>query len=593
MGLGVGAAILFSVVFLLDGSLVAGQTCQPWSGKPDYCGQYQEYKAGVPIYVPPERTLEFMETWMVSAVNQLGSLVLTPQQDVCRQRALRLLCSTWLRPCAAEDLPIPIQPCYSACDEFLYKTACNNGTIEPSDEDKVVGTGLYFPPGYAPPLTCSEMEQNGEPFYQEEEYIATLEGREYNLHCNKMQGNDSKIPCEAPLENANDLQCAFTCPLQSYSEEQYDSLKAIQLAFGWLSWLGSLLVILSYLLHPKLRLFPSNLILMTALAANIATLAIILPTFAGYTVTWCGADTQYLIPDNRLSGGFLTIQFSVESLSVESSLCTFQGWLLQFGFLSSTAWWGIVGFNMFLSIYFGDKLPNSTSWKVGLQLTYHACGWVIPAILSLIPAAAGSVVFAPGASFCEVASMENLGYFLACWAIPVGLVLFAGTVLFLCTIFRLLHHSYMANDLKKAVEMYLRLVLFILIYLCLFAFIFSFTLRLASDKEAIEEGYSDYFLCLVVRLEECSLPSGVHNFPLAVLKGLGYSCLGLCLCLNFCTSRAILRLWARTFINVSHGRWASSNNGSSSIRSKKKKSGTEDVMTMTMANDDDDEEGSE
>ncbi|KAL6060315.1 Frizzled [Balamuthia mandrillaris] len=560
----------------LAGTLVCGQTCQQWNGVPSYCAQFEEWQGpDVHIYVPENYTLETLQQSVSFAVNLVGAIGDDGSiASRCNRMWVRLNCGSYLRPCAS------VKDSASACTEYVESTGLP------------VGGFLYYPPGFAAPLTCTEVDTDGQPFYQSSNYSALFNNKSYPLQCNRLMENGTRLVCEPPLTAAEDSNsCGFECPLPSYTEGQYESIKRLQLVLSWLSWAGSLVVILSYTLHNKLRKFPSNLILMAAVAAHAESVGMILPTFFGYHNTWCGFDTVYLMPESGIENQDFAVYFQLEHLAVHSPLCTFQGWLVQMGFLSSTMWWGIVAFNMFLSVYFGKKLPNTKTWNNGLQIVLHVCGWAVPCFLMLVPAAADEIAFAPGATFCSLDSADV--YFLVFWAIPIGIILLVGTALFLASLVQLFQFARQLKELKKTCGTYFRVILFILIYLVLITFIFAYSLRVLTARDTIEDGYSEYYRCLVLLQPDCSLSEEVHNFGLAVLRSIGYSSLGLLLFLNFCISPSMGRFWWRFFNKVRQGRFSSmftsektpgTGGKTGGEKSKKSKSTTRthDMITMSM-----------
>ncbi|KAL6060308.1 hypothetical protein QOT17_013607 [Balamuthia mandrillaris] len=206
-----------------------------------------------------------------------------------------------------------------------------------------------------------------------------------------------------------------------------------------------------------------------------------------------------------------------------------------------------------------------------------------------IPAVAGQVSFAPGGTFCSLDAADV--YFLAFWAVPVGIVLVVGTLLFLASLVRLLKFARQLKELKKTCGTYFRVILFILIYLVLITFIFAYSLRVATAKDTIEDGYSEYYKCLILREPDCTLSESVHNFGLAVLRSIGYSSLGLLLFLNFCISPSMGRFWWRFFDKLRQGRFTSiftsektPNTGKSPGKTKKS-TGTHDMITMSVDSD--------
>jgi len=90
-----------------------------------------------------------------------------------------------------------------------------------------------------------------------------------------------------------------------------------------------------------------------------------LPTYAGYDNIWCGGETQYLRPSydfpttvNGTRSNDYVITFDEEQLLCESSACTFQGAMLQFGYLSATFWWGLIALNIFLEVVMISQKQN-------------------------------------------------------------------------------------------------------------------------------------------------------------------------------------------------------------------------------------------
>ncbi|KAL6052866.1 hypothetical protein QOT17_018330 [Balamuthia mandrillaris] len=361
---------------------VQGQpgTCVPWPGEPQACNQFPQWNDETYVYVPETTTLDALSNTAQHIILGIGLIHEndTSIDGICNLYFIRMLCLTYFRPCLTvptEDahetimIPEPMQPCRDVCEDYstllIFASAqsivltsvwtlmpaltCRNNS---ESRGYPFGSALYFPENFTTPLSCQEME-NGAPFWQTELFnvsTAAFPDQTWTVQCNSLKNSTKTVLyCDEPLASTGNNQCSYNCPLPSYSESQYDAAKVMQLVLGWLSWAGSLVLILSYALHPTLRKFPSNLIMMCALAAHFASLAMILPTVAGYENVWCGVDGAFLRPHVEAQGG-LRVYFDIEGLSVESSLCTFQGWLLQSGFLSSTMWWGIVSLNMFLSV---------------------------------------------------------------------------------------------------------------------------------------------------------------------------------------------------------------------------------------------------
>jgi len=343
-------------------------------------------------------------------------------------------------------------------------------------------------------------------------------------------------------------QCGFGCPLPALSDSQYDNTKIMQGVVGWISWVTSSLLLISFLVIPALRKFPKNLILMVTIAANIAAGGIILPSMAGYHNIWCG-ESDAVIPEVVITvEPYINTQvvFQEEKLLFGSPACTFQGAVIMFGFLSAVFWWAIVAFNMCLELFFrkfADQL-ESGYWKWGRICIYHVLGWGIPFLFMVITAAADRIKFASGATYCFVSPEEDKRYELAFWFIPVGLSLLLGFILFVLAIIRLIIGSFQVSKAKLFIFIYYRLLLFVFLYLFLFTFIFSYNLQVEANSDEIKTGFEQYYKCLVFAgaLGECSLSDSVSNYDLVMLKGFAISSLGFFVFITF-ISWDILRFW--------------------------------------------------
>ncbi|KAL6043171.1 hypothetical protein QOT17_024045 [Balamuthia mandrillaris] len=580
-------------------------TCRLWNGVPTHCTQFKEYLSGTThIFVPFGSTLEEQQAKATTVINTAGTAGPLIGLD-CATYYANMACSTHLRPCTTDGTmwkPIPQQPCEVVCNKYVSECApkiVNAGRIP--------GMGLYFPPGFRAPITCTERDINmfNDFMFQVPTYDAfALASNDTipeditedwlriaaNASCNGPTFRDYvAVVCQPPLvqDPDNPIRCGFACPLPSYSDKQYDAVKIVQTVFGWLSLVGSALVVISYAFHPSLRAFPANLIMMASIAAHIAAWAIVFPSFVGHEDVWCGPDGEFLSPTWVL-GLQITVDFEFDQLLSKSSICTFQGFLLQFGFLSTTMWWGNIAFNMFITIYFHKMLPKSAGFKTGLQVLLHVVGWVVPFILILIPAAAEKMAFQPGDTFCSISPEDDNVWFIVFWALPVGIVLLVGLALFVGSIVQIVRAAIQANQIQRAFVTYYRLLIFIFLYLMLYCFIFAYTLDLSANQAEVEESYGEYLACLSFE-DDCHLSSDAHNYPLAVLRGFAYSVLGFCLFLTFCISEPVFKFWRAFFPALARGHFSSAFNPSESNTSTNKKpnktTAASHKMTITMRDD--------
>ncbi|KAL6060324.1 hypothetical protein QOT17_013622 [Balamuthia mandrillaris] len=234
----------FLAICALRGHAVGGQRCEAWDGMPAYCTQFDGYKQpDTHIYVPANTTLTALKERVARAVNVAGALGNDKSLlSQCNRLWAGLNCATHLRPCVAipalgdelTRLAKPRQPCQGGCRSFVEM--CREYLEE---RNLTLGGSLYYPPGYSQPLTCREIDTDGQAFYQHKDYMVTLSNNQtYELQCNSLLTNATTfIICEDPLYTVKGSnECGFTCPLPSYTDDRYDTLKVLQLVLGWLSW---------------------------------------------------------------------------------------------------------------------------------------------------------------------------------------------------------------------------------------------------------------------------------------------------------------------------------------------------------------------
>ncbi|KAL6065891.1 hypothetical protein QOT17_009864 [Balamuthia mandrillaris] len=438
-------------------------------------------------------------------------------------------CTSNFRPCIVVEgigypLAVPVQPCRAACE--IYVTEC----VEYSALYGIsLGTGVYAPPGYdynLQPLQCNETDidlWNATLFQNTTYTITTEDGQALTTQCRSIQHTD--YSCSPPLERKPGTQrCGFTCPVPSYTDEEYNAAKVMQLTMGWLSWTGSFLVALTYAVDPTLRKFPSNLVLMVTIAAHIAAGAIILPSFGGHQVIWCGVDDQYLLPSLSVVDGNsldFSVYYSIGDLGAVSSLCTLQGFILQFGYIATTCWWAILSFNMLIALYLREYLPKTSRFVLMQQFSYHMIAWGVSILMAIIPAIAGKVSFQAGATFCFVSPEDDGIWQLLFWLLPMGIMIVLGLIFFCLSLAAILRITFRNDNKKQMFLAYYRLLIFIFLFLVIYICIFSYNIFLAAREEDVEEEYSQYFLCLgkgTKKASSCNLSNEVVQYDLVMLQ---------------------------------------------------------------------------
>ncbi|KAL6062127.1 hypothetical protein QOT17_012377 [Balamuthia mandrillaris] len=544
------APMILALCLVGAASLSFAQSCHPWDGVPRLCNQY--FERGQPIYVREDYDWDTLLEETSSLINSIVTSFSSTETGGCSSDFVEIACGTSLRPCLIRDgvaLPYPQQTCRPNCEEFVQTCQFSYNEI-----NLPIGHGLLLPFNVTSDLTCDELD------FRVEGNPALFPSGNYtvaNISAECKYYEALRYTCVEPLELNEELQaCSYTCPLPSLSPSQYEAVKVMQLVLGWISWICSFTVVLSYIVHPKLRKYPSNLVMMTCISANIAAFAFVMPTFSGHDLIWCGGEDEFYDITTGYTQVFLDLQ--PQDLRKSGGWCALQGFVLQFGFQSGTFWWVFIALNMVMQLFWGKKLKGRA--RLGLQIAFHVCAWGIPFFLSLVPAVAGKNSFESASTFCFISAENEQAWQITFWFVPVGLLLSIGLFFFCCAVYFVVKLTFSPGGTQtkkrvgaaKFLALYSRLIAFMFLFLVLYLIIFSYTIAVTANESTITKGYADYYRCLLNELEDCSLSNSVTNYPLVVLRAFAYSSLGFWLAVLF-LNREIFAFWNSKLGNVIPG----------------------------------------
>ncbi|KAL6056025.1 Frizzled-4 [Balamuthia mandrillaris] len=505
------------------------------------CKEVLEFSEGTPIFIQGDVSWDFLVN-RISSLSSLGNVFSMP--DECKELATLAGCITHFRPCVLHPetetaITWPVRPCRSFCLDYLQ--ACRS-FLEEMEIDSSLS--IFTPEGFEPyNTTCNEVDiwaSNTSFFSATANYTTTSPFGEFTLSCAKPLGKGAfSLTCEDPLISIEG-GCGFDCPLPSLSEEQYHSVKLVQAVFAWLSVVATTVMVLTLFLSNKLRVFPANLVIMVAISANIEAGALCLATMIGEEEMWCGDET-ISISITISNGGYGRIDDAL-SLEAKSPLCTFQGFLLLFGILAATFWWFLVALNMVFQLWVLENVAEK--WKHlytnKLKWLFHIVAWGLATLFAVVPAAANKIAFSSAGTFCFVTTENDTQvFFWLFWVVPVCFTLAAGTICFVCCIAKIARVT-IKTKRWELLTSNLRVGLFVLVFLITYTFIFAYSVHVETSRSVVEDGYEDYFSCIVMPAQfgkassrECELDEDVAKYPLVVLRALGVSCLGLFIFFNF------------------------------------------------------------
>lgn len=636
--------------------------CSRWNGRPSLCAQFPEIAAAEWFFHEESLQPSMLYASRFAEV-YLNSLLLSPWSDDCLLTRIKGMCTTWLRPCVMADdgegglepLPFPERACNGLCQSYL--TNCSDFI-----DAALLGLGLNFGlnnfyDGSAPPIECTEQEAVDNfnasiPVFPESTELVDVALLDENgaptgvirhnvtAVCHDLSDYRSldqvKIVCDDPLAYSDDEGiCMFRCPLETFSDSEYDAIKITQTVLAAVSLAACSFLVLSFLVHPEKRAFPTNMIAMMGLAIAVCCVGFLLAPVLGHDNVWCDGGDELLAPDMsvvanaQLSASQLArVETDMDDLIAHGSLCTLQGFFIVFGFEAAYAWYTAIAFSSFLNVCFATKAfcgaPLSPAEsqlsdiaggkrkrrvkRALLIAAYHVFGWGLPFLLALVPAAAGRMAFQPGGTFCFVSPEDDNAWQIVFWFVPVGTMMALGTTFLLAMLAKILVVDFVrkrglwradvrsATLLKAVAKLNVRVLLFVFVFLVDCILVFLWHVVVETREEDIQDAYDRYYKCLLFGTYpddddntfrfECDQDEDLLDYGLVVAKSVGYTAMGLILSLLFLSTPAIYKHWLRLAKLCCRGKfkealYSVSSSGSGHKKRKKKKGSLTTISDAT------------
>ncbi|KAL6050705.1 Frizzled [Balamuthia mandrillaris] len=375
-----------------------------------------------------------------------------------------------------------------------------------------VPTYEIFPtgPNYTVPVTADD----GQTYFN-----ATIPC--YDDNYNVTAGGD--IKCPTGLHSTGTPgECAFDCPQPLITDNEYQAVEIMMSVMAWISLAATAFVAGSYLLVASKRKFPANLPLFFVVAVGGRTLAFCVGSMVGHEEVWCDGDKHFN--------------------SFGDAACTIQGILFVYFTWAGALWWLTITLNLFFTLvlswqpsqHFLFTLPclNTTSYeqqqqpqqkkhkdtKKGqvslVEVMFHTCCWGVP-FIPLIIALSGQQLGYAGASFwCTIhsgdggvvfegsaegtthsGSEEHNLWNLMLLTVPILVLVFIGVVLLI--IAAVVGYKRSREGWQFLIRQW-RLFAFLLLYVWIYTFVFSFQIHFNYVQEAQYEAYDDYINCLFI-----------------------------------------------------------------------------------------------
>ncbi|MDP2434217.1 MAG: hypothetical protein Q8P67_00570 [archaeon] len=345
--------------------------------------------------------------------------------------------------------------------------------------------GLLFPPDAlnpeTEPATCVRLED-----YQLGEIVFNCPPpTEFNIAESRYAVSACRYPCEYLLSIAWEHGWTDMRPLWITAS-----------VLNWFSFVSVIITILVFALVPKLRQWPTRIVIFMGIGLFFFHLGFIGNTFFSFSDLECANhwDFEY------------------------GSWCKFQSWTMVFGAMLTACWWVVQAFVVWWNVgllKLKDPLPKK------LEPFFHVVCWLYPILCSFlvawVPSQSATGGGLTGNPFCTF-SESDIG---VTWGVFVGVLIFQLTLVFFFlswTVIRILITPSAEGNWLKAFGRRLPQQLLIITFCFVFLNVIVATVAQVSwsrdQNESLTNALTDLLVCHLTTLgdpADCSAPR--YNNP--------------------------------------------------------------------------------
>eukprot|EP01132_Coremiostelium_polycephalum_P006680 gene6680-8264_t len=262
------------------------------------------------------------------------------------------------------------------------------------------------------------------------------------------------------------LPCVFPCPSPFFDSFEWRQYEIMVKVVGVVSFVTSLIVIMTYgLLNKKYDRHTTG-ILFLSFALFLIMLTDVVFVDQGY---------ELLCPEP----GRFARQFDKG--------CAATGIIFQFGSVSSVLWWSTMAFDLWLAI---RKITTKTYEKYYIVVLNS-----VALILTLVPIAGDQYAYGMAGLGCWI---KDSNWANGVFWIPLSIFLFIGMVfivLILYEIYKVVHAVH-KNNKKKLIEYNLKPFIIVVFIFVEFVYLFGYNIYLQRNKQNFIDEMERYVICL-------------------------------------------------------------------------------------------------
>eukprot|EP00004_Rigifila_ramosa_P005918 TRINITY_DN1657_c0_g1_i4.p1 TRINITY_DN1657_c0_g1~~TRINITY_DN1657_c0_g1_i4.p1 ORF type:complete len:555 (+),score=122.23 TRINITY_DN1657_c0_g1_i4:10-1674(+) len=442
-----------------------GGRCVPYAGR--VCADV--IPAGSSVFLFANDTIASIEATggTLDVYNQLLAAVLTVNQ-ACGQLAKKQVCAAGFPPCNTDHaVPLPEMPCRTLCEST--NAACE---------------ALFSQFGQPVTDCAGELETWLHQYHQWADGSTTFPAG--STPCNDGSAyTDAEATCHWPL-GAKDGVCVEVCGHEAAHTADPDNYPAnlkAQYVVGFLSFFCSLFMVMTWVLFPKKRKFPSTMILYLSINSLFVSVSFLM---------------QHWNPHES------KCKDSVTQQTPSDAGCFLQYWFIQYNSLSLAFWWMFIAINLFLQVVIELKTAAN------LQMIYHPIAWGLPFILAIVPLGMRIVRYQNWVTFCWIDDPPKryLDAFYFSW---IMLVIIVGSICMLAVSAKIFLVTWKtarqdkSGKLGRKLAAQIRTLFFIGAFVVIYAVVYAVKVQFENTYDESTTRVFEFSVCNAASPGQCKL----------------------------------------------------------------------------------------
>ena len=445
-----------------------------------YCSSVVDYTFWTNDTITPQYALQ-------TSNSLLALVMIGPLQ--CKRAALKFLCAQIYMPCDDSQVFVPVNgqvvpvplptfphhdlcsPYSAQCTEFLetFRERANLPSSVFPNCDAIIPTGTFAGLPSFPRNDTLRIELFTQTYTMQPN---KLDSARANAVVASLEETECPVPLikldEDPDEPAG-FPCALPCPIPIFSDSEYDGAFITLVITSLLSLLGSIFVVVTFLVFSKKRAYPGSLIVQFSVTSMMTSL--------GFFIGGAVGPRNIICHDDHTPATF------------DDAACAIQGIWITFWALATAFWYLAICFNLYSAVV-REKRDTAHYNKY-----FHSIIWPLVSVLTIVPTANQKFGNAKS-GWCFINEDDNYFWQFMFFYTWIGLNMVLGVYMISHIIIKILRVMFKRSTSAR-LRAQRRPVAFAMLIVFIFFSLFAYRLNQTLEAEKIETSLAAFISCRI------------------------------------------------------------------------------------------------